>query len=106
MLRGRKENLHRPGILRKRGKTHQTLGELLEKRGQLELLESKYYIKQIIEAVGYCHKFKIVHRDIKPDNIIISSAMQIKLIDFGLSNSIHRVKKVGFYVNFEIRRLA
>jgi len=66
----------------------------LEKRGQLEELEARYYIKQIIEAINYCHKFKVVHRDLKPDNLIISESMEVKLIDFGLSNRINKPNRV------------
>ena len=78
-----------------------TLGELLEKRGQLEELEARYYIKQIIEAINYCHKYKVVHRDLKPDNLIISEAMEVKLIDFGLSNRINKPSRVWlFYIDY------
>ena len=72
----------------------QTLGDLLDKRESLAELEARYYIKQIIEAINYCHKYKVVHRDLKPDNIIISENMEVKLIDFGLANEITKPKKV------------
>lgn len=45
----------------------------------------KRYTKQITEALQYCHKNGIIHRDIKSENILISSDDKAKLCDFGLS---------------------
>lgn len=43
-----------------------------------------YIIRQICEALRYCHQHKIVHRDIKLGNILINQNNQVKLTDFGL----------------------
>lgn len=47
-------------------------------------IELKYIMKQLVEAVRYCHEHGIVHRDIKLENILIDSNYKIKLTDFGL----------------------
>jgi serine/threonine protein kinase len=64
-------------------------------------------LRQIADAIEHCHKFKVVHRDLKPDNIIFSESMQIKLIDFGLSNMIVKPKKVFsiFWIKLNKKKL-
>lgn len=47
----------------------------------------KTIARQVMHALRYLHKRKITHRDIKPDNILVSShePLKVKLSDFGLS---------------------
>ncbi|CAN4106899.1 unnamed protein product [Withania somnifera] len=51
--------------------------------GSLPEHEAAKVLTQLIYAVNYCHKMGIVHRDIKPDNILFDSADRVKLADFG-----------------------
>ncbi|OUC44827.1 hypothetical protein D917_08808, partial [Trichinella nativa] len=44
--------------------------------------------QQLISAVDYCHRHKVVHRDLKLENLLLDSKKNIKLTDFGLSNYI------------------
>ena len=44
-------------------------------------------MKSLFQAINHCHAQNIVHRDIKPDNIMITSDDTVRLIDFGLSKA-------------------
>ena len=51
----------------------------------LPLEESVDVLVQICAAVGHAHEFGVIHRDLKPDNVIISSKGRVKVVDFGIA---------------------
>lgn len=65
-------------------------GELFEQlvtKGRLSERSSRYYFHQIIDAVKYLHSKGIVHRDLKAENLLLTSDFKcVKLADFGFSN--------------------
>ena len=68
------------------------LMSLLIKKDILTEEEAKFYISELILAIESIHKLDCIHRDIKPDNILIDKTGHIKLSDFGLAKvpeSIH-----------------
>ena len=60
-----------------------TLGELLEDES-LTLARSIEIICDIAAALGEAHHYSIVHRDVKPSNVVINERGQVKVLDFGL----------------------
>lgn len=60
-----------------------TLQNKITREGPLSYELAVNYIGQIADAVGYCHKRHLLHRDIKPDNIMITPDDRAILIDFG-----------------------
>lgn len=47
----------------------------------------KSYIYQIISALAYCHSHRVLHRDLKPQNILIDRQGSVRLADFGLARA-------------------
>jgi len=54
---------------------------------RLEEQEACKYMQQIISGVEYIHQLKIVHRDLKPENLLLDYNKNLKIVDFGLSNT-------------------
>jgi serine/threonine protein kinase len=61
----------------------QTLNDLLQE-GPLTLAQAVQIVASIAEALGEAHHQGIVHRDVKPSNIVITERGQVKVLDFGL----------------------
>jgi serine/threonine protein kinase len=61
---------------------------LLMRKDTLREDETRFYVAQTILAIESIHKHNYVHRDIKPDNLLITRNGHIKLSDFGLSKSL------------------
>ena len=61
------------------------LETVLDKKKKLSIQSSLRYFKQILSALDFAHKLKIIHRDIRPSNILIDGNDNIKITDFGTS---------------------
>jgi serine/threonine-protein kinase len=65
----------------------QSLKYYMLNQGPLETLRALNYARQIAEGLDAAHKQGVVHRDIKPQNILINSKDMVKITDFGLARS-------------------
>ena len=65
------------------------LQDLLKMKEPIDEYTVKYISSQILEALLYLKHMGILHRDIKPGNILIMKDLNVKLIDFGLSREVN-----------------
>lgn len=58
---------------------------------KLEDHDIRYYMFQLLKALKYCHSYGIIHRDVKPHNVMIDHhARKLRLIDWGLAEFYHK----------------
>lgn len=62
-----------------------TLKEYIDFKKCIEWKEAVYYISQVLKALGHAHSTGIIHRDVKPQNIMITRDGTIKVMDFGIA---------------------
>jgi serine/threonine protein kinase len=65
-----------------------SLGQRLEDNGPLPEAEAVGLIQQVGAALQWAHAKKLVHRDVKPDNILVNASGQAKLADLGLAKNL------------------
>jgi serine/threonine-protein kinase len=62
-----------------------TLREYLNERGKIAVADGIKFLLPVLSALGAAHRLGIVHRDVKPENILVSKEGRIKITDFGLA---------------------
>ena len=77
-----------------------TLRQYMSKKGQISWMEVLHFSKQIASAISHAHQHGIIHRDIKPQNIMLLKDGTIKVADFGIAAleneiNIHSEQAIG-----------
>ena len=65
-----------------------TLREILQSGEHLEFERALSIVEGVLQALSYSHKQGIIHRDIKPGNIMITSSGDVKVMDFGIARAL------------------
>ncbi len=72
-----------------------SLTNLLNQRGPLPPAEACSYIRQAALGLQHAHERGMVHRDIKPQNLMVTSERQVKILDFGLARFVLETAPAG-----------
>ncbi|MCO6005721.1 Stk1 family PASTA domain-containing Ser/Thr kinase [Actinoallomurus purpureus] len=64
-----------------------TLRDLLTERGRLGPREALQVMQPVLSALGAAHRAGLIHRDVKPENVLLTSDGQVKVADFGLARA-------------------
>lgn len=59
----------------------------INSQGRIPLEQGLWVMKGSLDGIAFAHKSGIIHRDIKPDNIMVTSTGEVKVVDFGLARS-------------------
>ena len=78
------------------------LMNILIKKDILTEEEARFYVAEIVLAIESIHKLDCIHRDIKPDNVLIDKSGHIKLTDFGLSKISDKIFQNNFEKNLNL----
>jgi serine/threonine protein kinase len=68
----------------------ETLEAVLDREKSLDLPRALHYILQILHAVDHAHQASILHRDLRPANVLVSESGQVKVADFGTSRLLEK----------------
>ncbi|TPP66074.1 MAP/microtubule affinity-regulating kinase [Fasciola gigantica] len=71
--------------------------DYLVTNGRMKEKEARSKFRQIVSAVQYCHQKRIIHRDLKAENLLLDSDLNIKLADFGFANEFNPGTKLDTF---------
>jgi len=65
--------------------TGETLTQIIRRKAQVSLREKLRYIEELSAGVAYAHTIGLIHRDIKPTNLMVDRSGRLKVLDFGIA---------------------
>ncbi len=71
------------------------LADLIQREGKLPTERALAIMVQILDALGHAHAAGVVHRDVKPQNILLGALDRVKLVDFGVSKTVRNLLTSG-----------
>ncbi|OAF66537.1 hypothetical protein A3Q56_05719 [Intoshia linei] len=77
-------------------------GDLMTLLIQLDILseeQTQFFIAELVLALNYIHELGFIHRDVKPDNLLLDAKGHLKLTDFGLCTGLKKSHRTDFYKN-------
>lgn len=77
------------------------LNSLIRKLGSFSYPMVKYYTAQLVDTLEYIHNMNIVHRDVKPENVLLDAERRIKVTDFGSAKILDEEKPAAAAANEE-----
>lgn len=69
-----------------------TLENIIQQKGFLPWREAVHCAIAILEGLSHAHGFNIVHRDVKPSNIIVTANNELKILDFGIARILEKAR--------------
>ncbi len=66
----------------------------LDDHGPLGVSDALSVIRQVGEALAHAHGVGLLHRDVKPSNVIVTERLEAKLVDFGLARNVERLSEL------------
>ena len=61
------------------------LFDFIANSGQFTEAEARYFFKQFMQGLDYCHNKQVAHRDLKPENLLLDKDYNLKIADFGFA---------------------
>jgi MAP/microtubule affinity-regulating kinase len=71
--------------------------DYLVEHGRMKEKDARLKFRQIVSAVEYCHARGVIHRDLKAENLLLDRDLNIKIADFGFSNTYSEGEKLDTF---------